>query len=235
MGGEVPGEGSKQRGRILETLYQVGGNLAADASVYVVRQADRDLYAALERGEFCYVFNARQMGKSSLRVRVQWRLEQQGHRCVYLDMTQLGSEHVTHDQWYRGVMLELVSGLRRLYRAVFSLDWVQTQLDRLRPYSAALNAWVASWGDGAWLLREATLQDMLRWAQNQSLSDVDYRFLAASQDCDRRETTATLETARLKEMEGRLAAESQRNQVQQRGLRRQRGLLVGMGMAMVGP
>jgi bacillopeptidase F (M6 metalloprotease family) len=45
--------------------YQVGGSLPFNAPTYVRRQADEALFQGLLRGEFCYVFNARQMGKSS--------------------------------------------------------------------------------------------------------------------------------------------------------------------------
>ncbi|MDJ0697902.1 AAA-like domain-containing protein [Mastigocoleus sp. MO_188.B34] len=87
--------------------YQVGGSLPMDAPTYVVRSADRHLYKALKRGDFCYILNSRQMGKSSLMVRMMNHLQHEGFSCGAIDLTRIGSENVTPEQWYKGFTVEL--------------------------------------------------------------------------------------------------------------------------------
>jgi CHASE2 domain-containing sensor protein len=91
-------------------LYQAGGSLPSDAPTYVMRQADKDLYNALLTREYCYVLNARQMGKSSLRVRTMERLRSQGIACAEIELSGIGSQQITATQWYGGIIQELISG-----------------------------------------------------------------------------------------------------------------------------
>ena len=106
--------------------YQPGGSLPEGAPTYVNRQADRDLYDALMAREYCYILNARQMGKSSLRIRTMERLNQQNITCTDIELSGIGSQQITADQWYGGMIQELVSGLELLFQRK---TWMQTQAD----------------------------------------------------------------------------------------------------------
>ncbi len=89
-----------------ENYYKIGGSLKYQHPTYVKRQADDELYDGLKQGEYCYVLNSRQMGKSSLRVRMMKILKSEGIKCASLDMTRLGSQ-TQPEEWYLGIVSEL--------------------------------------------------------------------------------------------------------------------------------
>lgn len=84
-------------------FYVTGGTLRRDAPSYVARRADEELYSGLGAGRFCYVLTSRQMGKSSLMVRVAARLRESGAAVAVLDLTAIG-QNLTPEQWYDGLL-----------------------------------------------------------------------------------------------------------------------------------
>jgi hypothetical protein len=87
-------------------FYVVGGTLHSDAPSYIERRADRELFESLQRGEYCYVLTARQMGKSSLMIRTAVRLRAVGVGVAVLDLTAVG-QNLTLEQWYAGLLLQI--------------------------------------------------------------------------------------------------------------------------------
>ena len=93
-----------------QSKYQVGGSISATRGTYVEREADAELLTALNNRELCYIFNSRQMGKSSLLLNIKSQLQQQGYRCCFVDMSRIGSVKITMEQWYGGLVSELWRG-----------------------------------------------------------------------------------------------------------------------------
>jgi WD40 repeat protein len=87
-------------------FYVVGGTMRHDAPSYVERAADKELFSALMRNEYCHVLTARQMGKSSLMLRAAASLRESGVGVAVLDLTAIG-QNLTAEQWYGGLMIQL--------------------------------------------------------------------------------------------------------------------------------
>jgi len=104
-----------------QQFYQVGGSLPADSKSYIIREADERLYRYLKEGKYCYVLNARQVGKSSLRVHTSKRLEEEGYSCVNIDLTSIGSEGISVEAWYFSFVFSVIEQLHLDY--ISSIEW----------------------------------------------------------------------------------------------------------------
>ncbi|MBW4606100.1 MAG: AAA-like domain-containing protein [Hassallia sp. WJT32-NPBG1] len=88
--------------------YIFSGSLPENASTYVTREADKELYESLTAGKFCYVLNSRQSGKSSIRVRTMRQLRDAGVECAAIDLSAGGVQNVTPQQWYVDLIDNLI-------------------------------------------------------------------------------------------------------------------------------
>ena len=91
--------------------FQVGGTLGSDNNSYVVRRADRELLNCLLEGNFCFVLNCRQMGKSSLMVKTADKLRDKNVSCAFSDLSVLGIADVSSEQWYKSFAYQLLESL----------------------------------------------------------------------------------------------------------------------------
>ena len=117
---------------VANSSFKVGGSLDGDNTFYVARAADQELYEHLKAGDTCFVFNSRQMGKSSLRVRTMLRLRQEGVVCAVIDPQSRGTTP-TEEQWYAGTLKRLIEDLDLAEAVPFSAWWKESSLQALSP------------------------------------------------------------------------------------------------------
>ncbi|BAZ16758.1 WD-40 repeat protein [Calothrix sp. NIES-4071] len=106
--------------------YIYSGTLNIDSPTYTKRKADTQLYENLKAGKFCYVFNSRKTGKSSLRVQIMHRLQKDGIACAAIDLSMNATNYVTPDQWYA----DIIDTLIEIFHLDIDLDswWLEQEL-----------------------------------------------------------------------------------------------------------
>ena len=110
-----------------QDIFQAGGTLPADIPSYVERSADKEALDTILAGKFCYVLTARQMGKSSLRVRTMQRLSEKGYTCLSVDLSSIGSQLTTVEQWYFSFLIRLLDNHPAIKKSFRS--WWKAQLN----------------------------------------------------------------------------------------------------------
>lgn len=81
--------------------FPIGGTVEPNNKFYVFRQADRDIIRLINKSEYSFVLNSRQMGKSSLMTKTHVLLKEKNVSCSIIDLSSFGSFDVTAEQWYK--------------------------------------------------------------------------------------------------------------------------------------
>lgn len=105
-------------------LYQLGGTLTSEHPSYVSRKADEELYNYLVQGEYCYVLNSRQMGKSSLAAQTRNKLRELKDDNIISAIVNLDkiSENSTRQEWYESIAQRIMEFMDEVVN-INNFDW----------------------------------------------------------------------------------------------------------------
>jgi hypothetical protein len=106
-----------------ESFYQIRVALPIDAESYVYRKyADEVLLESVQAGEFCFIFNTRQMGKSSLGIRLRGILKKKGYLTSAIDLDFIGTDLKNASEgagnvgsceiWYKSIAYKIFSDFK---------------------------------------------------------------------------------------------------------------------------
>ncbi len=94
-------------------FFQTGGSLSISSPSYVYRKADVELYDKILSGKFCYVFAPRQMGKTSLKIRMINSLKKKGIKGISLDLSSIRTEKANKQQWLFSIFFSIAKDLQK--------------------------------------------------------------------------------------------------------------------------
>lgn len=84
-----------------------------------------------------------------------------------------------------------------IYRAIFNLEWVDHEIDNIRPHAESIKRWLKSEKDHSFLLRGNELKKAQNWATKHRASKLDYQFFSDSQKWEQERIQRQLTTALL--------------------------------------
>lgn len=92
-------------------FFNDSGSIPLSKESYIPRSADKELYQTLKRGEICNVLTSRQMGKTSLHLRIAQRLEKEGYTCIQIDLSMRQTGQITPEKWYNALITDILKDL----------------------------------------------------------------------------------------------------------------------------